>query len=85
MSRILGESSRSEAVVSEAAERQRRVALSIMKERPDLRLLVLSHTHRSALIEVESGRWYLNPGPWMDEHRFAVVTDRGPELRVFDP
>jgi UDP-2,3-diacylglucosamine hydrolase len=83
LSRILGDSTRSEHVITTAAERQKTWALRLLTGRADLQLLVLSHTHRAILVEPEPRRWFLNPGPWMDEHRYAVVTPDGPELRVF--
>ena len=34
-------------------------------------ILVMGHTHRAVLEEVSTGRFYLNPGPWTEEHQYA--------------
>lgn len=46
-------------------------------------MLIMGHTHTPALEEVAPGRFYLNPGAWLDGHRYAVVTMRGAELCTF--
>lgn len=84
MSRVLGQSTREGEVLDRAAAAQAELARRILHERPELNLVVLGHTHRPALEEVEDGRWYLNPGSWMDDRRYAMVTSEGPELRSFE-
>ena len=81
MSRWLGHTTRSPAVLERAAQRQRAWAEGALRGDPSLRLVTLGHTHTAALTEVEPGRLYLNPGAWMDGLRYAVVTAGGAELR----
>jgi len=84
LSRLLRSSGHSEHATTEAAGIQESFARNYLMERPDLRLLVMGHTHRAALIEVKPQQWYLNPGPWMGEARYATVGVNGPELHVFN-
>lgn len=79
----LADSTRTADVLAAAAEAQRAWARRLLQRQPDLALVVLSHTHRPALDQVEPGRWYLNPGAWIAGHRYAVVTEDGPALRRF--
>jgi UDP-2,3-diacylglucosamine hydrolase len=50
---------------------------------PSLGALVMGHTHRTALREVASRRWYVNPGAWLHEHRYATVDSSRVELATF--
>jgi UDP-2,3-diacylglucosamine hydrolase len=84
MSRVLGQSTREGEVLERAAEAQAGLARALLAQHPDVRLVVLGHTHRAALEEVAEGKWYLNPGGWMNDRRYAVVTEEGPSLRVFE-
>jgi UDP-2,3-diacylglucosamine hydrolase len=67
-----------------AADAQARAARVLLEQRTDLDLLVLGHTHRAVVEEVNPRRWYLNPGAWMNGCEYAAVTEDGPELRTFD-
>ncbi len=67
-------------VVTLAAERQRRWAEAALRDDPSTTALVMGHTHREAAVEVEPGRWYLNPGAWLDGHRYAILDDSGATL-----
>ncbi|MDQ2669065.1 MAG: UDP-2,3-diacylglucosamine diphosphatase [Gemmatimonadota bacterium] len=80
----LGDKNHGEAAVSAAAERQQAWAAEAMRADASVDLLVMGHTHRAALTEIEAGRWYLNPGAWFDGCRYAVVTESGVELRQFE-
>lgn len=84
MSSTLSTHTNVDAVQQQAADAQLVYATGFMQERRDIDLLVLGHTHRPAIVEVEPRRWYLNPGAWMDDLRYAVVTPDGPELGVFE-
>ena len=56
-----------------AATRQARWAERRLRADPGHRsALIMGHTHREALREVEPGRWYLNPGAWLGERRYAT-------------
>jgi len=50
-----------------------------------LDVLVMGHSHMPALTEPAPGRFYLNPGAWLDEGSYAIVTEATIELRRFSP
>lgn len=65
-------------VASEA--RARRLASwtrSTLAARPEVDLIIHGHAHGAVLEEALPGRWVLNPGPWFDGHRYALVTREG--------
>ena len=49
-----------------------------LKERSDLDLVVLGHTHVPLLVEVDPGRHYLNAGDWILNKSYAIVPRDGP-------
>lgn len=65
-------------------ESQRAFAEEMLKARDDLELVILSHTHHQVLHEVGHRKWFLNPGVWQEQLRYAIVRAEGPELRVWD-
>jgi UDP-2,3-diacylglucosamine hydrolase len=67
-----------------AADAQAAFARELLERCEDLDLVVLGHTHRAVVEEVAPGRWYVNPGGWMDRLEYAVITEGGPELRTFE-
>ena len=69
---------------SSAADAQATFARELLERCEDLDLVVLGHTHRAVAEEVAPGRWYVNPGGWMDRYEYAVITEEGPELRRFE-
>ena len=71
------------AVVADAAARQQRWAAARLTDDPSLGALIMGHTHREAAVEVEPGRWYLNPGAWLDGHRYATLDADGAHLARF--
>lgn len=81
MSTRLADATRDQAVLERAAVRQQEWALRRLAEEPELRFLVMGHTHRPALHPLPSGATYVNPGAWMDGFRYAVATAAGVELR----
>jgi UDP-2,3-diacylglucosamine hydrolase len=83
MSRLLGQSTRDDAVLERARRAQEEYARRMLAQRDDVSLVVLAHTHRPALTEVDAGRWYLNPGSWMTDMRYAIVDRNGPRLEQF--
>jgi len=85
LSGILGSSTRDPQVIAKAAAAQADWACEVLRSRGDLDLVVLGHTHRPSLVAVAERRWYLNPGAWMDGFRYAVITERGPELETYCP
>ncbi|MBI4502931.1 MAG: UDP-2,3-diacylglucosamine diphosphatase [Gemmatimonadetes bacterium] len=83
MSGSLAEQTRDAASLGRAAAAQATFARNLLVKRPDLDIVVLSHTHRAALLAVGPRRWFLNPGAWMDGGSYAALTSAGPELRKF--
>lgn len=83
MSRRLADSTRDPTVLDRAQERQRRWAAARLAAEPGPATLVMSHTHRPAADEPHPGRRYLNPGAWIAERRYAIVTAQRVELRRF--
>ncbi len=79
----LADSTRDAAVLDAAAARQRTWAERRLAAEPDVALLVMGHTHRTALTEPKPGQRYLNPGAWLDGLRYAVATAQGVELSQF--
>ena len=65
------------------ADRQRAWAETRLRDDPGVSLLVMSHSHRPAALEVRPGQRYLNPGAWFDGYHYALATDRTHELRQF--
>jgi UDP-2,3-diacylglucosamine hydrolase len=82
---ILGRRTRDPTVMARAAAAQEEWARRQLGSRQDLDLVVLGHTHRPSLVAVDVRRWYLNPGAWMDGFRYAVISQRGPELAAYQP
>ena len=79
----LADSTRDAAVLDRAAAAQAAWADARMREEPSLGLLIMGHTHRTALREVAPQRWYLNPGAWLDGLKYAVAGNRSVELKTF--
>ncbi len=46
-------------------------------------MLIMGHTHVAAYEELAPGSFYLNPGPWLEEQRYAIVDADGAALRTF--
>jgi len=80
LSGTLGETNRSGAVALAAAETQEAWARALLDRRPELSLVIAGHTHRRALVEHATGRWYLNAGQWMGDREYAIVTEAGVQL-----
>ena len=70
--------------MGEAAVAQARSARAILERRNDLDLVVLGHTHYARLEEISPRRWYLNSGAWENGCEYALVTEKGPELRKYE-
>ncbi len=85
MSRAVVNDARRAIVMKDSSAAQEVYAVELLKRRPELNLLVFGHTHLPVLTPVGPGRWYANPGAWMDGLRYLVVTDVGPALQQFSP
>lgn len=83
MSGVLADSTTDPARIDAAAARQRAWAEQRMRAETDLSLLVMGHTHRPAVVEIEPRRWYVNPGAWMAGHCYAVAGSAGVQLRQY--
>lgn len=83
LSRGVAEQTRDERTLARAAALQETYARELLGRRAELDLVVLGHTHRPALAAVAARRWYLNPGAWMNDRSYAVITADGPSLRQF--
>lgn len=68
--------------VAAAAARQARWASTELTRDSSLRAIVMGHTHREAALSVD-GRWYINPGAWLDGGRYAVLDATGATLHRF--
>jgi UDP-2,3-diacylglucosamine hydrolase len=71
-------------VVELAVARQAEWAVRKLRHEPSIGTLVMGHTHRAALLEATPHQWYMNPGAWLHEHRYAVVDTLGAELATFN-
>ncbi|MGH7593949.1 MAG: UDP-2,3-diacylglucosamine diphosphatase [Gemmatimonadales bacterium] len=69
--------------VALAAARQAVWAERCLRGDPALSALIMGHTHRPALREILPDQWYLNPGAWLLERRFALVEDSQIRLETF--
>lgn len=83
VSPALGDHTQDEATLARAAERQRDWAERLLAEQPPLGLVIMGHTHRPVIVELDHGKQYLNPGAWFDGFRYAIATASGAELRTF--
>jgi UDP-2,3-diacylglucosamine hydrolase len=70
-------------LVELAVTRQAAWAARFLAMQPDVNLLIMGHTHRPALHEIAPGQWYMNPGAWLDDRRYATLSDAGVELAMF--
>ncbi|HXI20625.1 MAG TPA: hypothetical protein VNH46_06045, partial [Gemmatimonadales bacterium] len=85
LSGYLGDRTRDPAAIAAGASRQQAWARSRLTTEPELALLAMGHTHRPALAEVDPGRFYINPGAWLDGYRFAIVGGGQASLLQFSP
>jgi UDP-2,3-diacylglucosamine hydrolase len=85
LSGYLGDRERTPEEVSASAARQQVWARARLAAEPAISMLVMGHTHRAVVAEMEPGRWYVNPGAWFDGYRFAVAGDCTVTLAQFMP
>lgn len=83
LSGVLGKTRRDPAAIETAAQRQHGWASQALEEQAELGLVAMGHTHVPAAHEIRPGRWYVNAGAWRDGFCYALVDDRGVELRRF--
>ncbi len=72
----LAEANKTDEAMDESATAQERYARAVLMARPELGVVMLAHTHRQRVVEVEPGRFYLNAGQWMVDRQYLVI---GPE------
>lgn len=79
---VLADTTRDESIAQRAAAAQEAWARAVLERRPELDLVVAGHTHRGALVALGK-RWYVNPGAFLDEGRYVVLTEDGPVPQRF--
>ncbi|GBD33412.1 UDP-2,3-diacylglucosamine hydrolase [bacterium HR33] len=82
-SQAVAKRTRDPSLLDRAAAAQANFARRLLEERPEVDLVVMAHTHRPILEEPASGRWYVNPGAWIDGRNYAVLAGGAPQLRRF--
>lgn len=83
LSDVLGDRTHDPAGLAAAADRQQAWALAKLQADAGLGLIAMGHTHRAAVAEAAPGRLYVNPGPWFDGQRYAVVAEGRATLASF--
>jgi len=83
VSKGLGYTVRDPSILDRVAVRQLGWATRRLEKEPDLAGIIMGHTHHAALEEPFPGRFYLNPGAWMDGCRYAVVREDGATLETY--
>jgi len=84
LSGTLADSTKDAAVLDRAAAAQAAYARGVLARRPELSLVVMAHTHRARLEQIDGGRAYVNPGAFLDGGRYAVITHDNVELRNYE-
>lgn len=67
------------------SERLRSLARDLLTSETDLDLVVFGHCHQPELLEVDSGRYYLNAGDWLHHCTWAQVSAEGVQLNRWSP
>jgi UDP-2,3-diacylglucosamine hydrolase len=84
MNHRLGNTVTDPAALAAASRRQQEWAEARLAADSTLGLVIMGHTHRPALSEPSPGRFYVNPGAWLDGGRYAVCSAEGVELQRFE-
>lgn len=84
MGHSLGYGAANPGVLDAAARRQGTWVRGALAADPAISAVIMGHTHREAVEEIEPGRWYLNPGPWVDQLRYGVLDESGASIHSFD-
>ena len=71
------------AILQAASGRQAAWARARLAAQPGIDMIVMGHTHIAASQEMTPGKFYLNPGAWLDGFKYAVVTAGGVELKQY--
>lgn len=83
MSGPLGDRPRPPAAIKANTELQARWAEEQLRSNPEVRLLVMGHTHQPASRTYHNGQRYLNPGAFCMGHAYALADDSTIELKQF--
>lgn len=70
----LAEGNKTPEAMDAAAAAQEKYARALLATRTELGIVLLAHTHRQRVVEVEPGRYYLNAGQWMMDRQYLVIT-----------
>ncbi len=70
-------------VIEESARAQSAWASHTLCAHPSLGAVIMGHTHRPALEAISPTQLYLNPGPWIESHAYAVLDTDGARLAQF--
>ena len=84
LSGTLADTTKDAAVLDRAAAAQAAYARGVLARRPELSLVVMAHTHRARLEQIDGRRAYVNPGAFLDGGRYAVITHDNVELRNYE-
>jgi UDP-2,3-diacylglucosamine hydrolase len=83
LSGALADTTKDTAVLDRAAAAQAAYAQALLEGRPELSLVVMAHTHRARLEQIDGGRAYVNPGAFLDGGKYAVITADSVELKNY--
>lgn len=53
-------------------------AVGMLRDDPELDLVLLGHTHLPLIREVDAGRWYVNSGDWVFHQSYVVLREGEP-------
>lgn len=70
-------------VIAQSARAQLGWANHALQDDPALGAVIMGHTHRPALEILSPNQLYLNPGPWIGSHCYALVDTDGARLATF--
>jgi len=82
-SRHLADNTKDRAVLDRAAVAQRKWAADFLDRHPEVKIVIMAHTHRPVMDRLPDGRVYLNPGAFLDGGRYAVINGDHIELKQF--
>lgn len=82
ISRRLADKTRNAAALDRASAAQAEWARDVLAHRPEVEIVAAAHTHRPVLEEI-AGRYYVNPGAFMDDGQHAIITADDLQLATY--